>query len=69
MIIIPQQQQQSPLWKKIFLHAKSWIQSKYRTENAANWVKVPYTLNESWRAMAYALIQTDGVDDEVKRFV
>jgi hypothetical protein len=69
VIIVPQPPPTAPLWKKIFLHAKERIQSKLVSEQAANWVKIPYTIGESWRALAYAIIQTEGVDPEVKRFV
>lgn len=68
MIIIPQQPP-APLWKKILLHVKERIKTRFQQERAANWVKVPYTVSEGWRALAYMLLNTEEVDPEVKRFI
>lgn len=67
MIIPPSKP--APLWKKIYLHARGAISQRVAHEDAANWVKVPYKLVEHYRAMAYAIINTDDVDPAVRAFV
>jgi hypothetical protein len=57
------------LLRKIFVHVRGLIQARVTEEKATNWVKVPYRILEHYRAMSYAVVQTDDVPDQVKMFV
>ena len=69
MVILPTATPSVPLWKKIYLHARGSLSQRASKENASEWVTVPYKLVEHYRAMAYAIVQTDSIDKSARQFI